>query len=188
MRETKTHYTTTHHETNPLSRERGNNPNNTHERGRKTANYAAHRSGDRNLSTLRLAIGHRQGVCLVARNLVQTFNEPGQQFAQAIHRKRLRVSNKVAWPTNVGYAALLDTLHGRAVKLRADKRGAVIALCEWYALHAVDSNYELYCDDNEMRVGAKASMVEWLYDIWSRSRRQAANPYAILEASQETSA
>ena len=51
--------------------------------------------------------------------------------------------------------------------LPADKRGAVIALCEWYALHAVDSNYELYCDDNEMRVGAKASMVEWLYDIWS---------------------
>lgn len=33
--------------------------------------------------------------------------------------------------------------------LPADKRGAVIALCEWYALHAVDSNYELYCDDNE---------------------------------------
>jgi hypothetical protein len=49
----------------------------------------------------------------------------------------------------------------------ADKRGAVITLCEWYALHAVDSNYELYCDDNEMRVGTKASMIEWLYDIWS---------------------
>ena len=47
------------------------------------------------------------------------------------------------------------------------KRGAVIALCEWYALHAVDSNYELHCDDNEMRVGTKASMIEWLYDIWS---------------------
>ena len=29
--------------------------------------------------------------------------------------------------------------------LPADKRGAVTALCEWYALHAVDSNYELYC-------------------------------------------
>ena len=27
--------------------------------------------------------------------------------------------------------------------LPADKRGAVTALCEWYALHAVDSNYEL---------------------------------------------
>ena len=51
--------------------------------------------------------------------------------------------------------------------LPADKRGAVTALCEWYALHAVDSNYELYCDDNEMRVGTKASMVEWLYDMWS---------------------
>lgn len=50
--------------------------------------------------------------------------------------------------------------------LPADKRGAVIALCEWYALHAVDSNYELYCDDNEMRVGTKASMVEWLHDMW----------------------
>ena len=31
--------------------------------------------------------------------------------------------------------------------LPKDKRGAVVALCEWYALHAVDSNYELYCDD-----------------------------------------
>lgn len=51
--------------------------------------------------------------------------------------------------------------------LPADKRGAVIALCEWYALHAVDSNYELYCDDNEMRAGTKASMIEWLYDMWT---------------------
>lgn len=50
--------------------------------------------------------------------------------------------------------------------LPADKRGAVTALSEWYALHAVDSNYELYCDDNEMRVGTKASMVEWLHDMW----------------------
>lgn len=41
-----------------------------------------------------------------------------------------------------------------------DKRGAVVTLCEWYALHAVDSNYELYCDDNEMRAGTKASMIE----------------------------
>lgn len=48
--------------------------------------------------------------------------------------------------------------------LPADKRGAVTALCEWYALHAVDSNYELYCDDNEMRAGTKASMVEWLHE------------------------
>ena len=51
--------------------------------------------------------------------------------------------------------------------LPADKRGAVIALCEWYARHAIDSNYELYCDDNEMRVGTKASMIEWLHDMWS---------------------
>lgn len=51
--------------------------------------------------------------------------------------------------------------------LPADKRGAVTALCEWYALHAVDSNYELYCDDNEMRVGTKASMIEWLYEMWT---------------------
>lgn len=36
-----------------------------------------------------------------------------------------------------------------------------------YALHAVDSNYELYCDDNEMRAGTKASMIEWLHDMWS---------------------
>ena len=45
--------------------------------------------------------------------------------------------------------------------------GAVTALCEWYALHAVDSDYELYCDDNEMRVGTKASMIEWLHDMWT---------------------
>ena len=51
--------------------------------------------------------------------------------------------------------------------LPKDKRGAVTALCEWYALHAVDSNYELYCDDNEMRAGTKASMIEWLYDMWT---------------------
>lgn len=51
--------------------------------------------------------------------------------------------------------------------LPKDKRGAVTALCEWYALHAVDSNYELYCDDNDMRVGTKASMIEWLHDMWS---------------------
>lgn len=51
--------------------------------------------------------------------------------------------------------------------LPTDKRGAVIALCEWYALHAVDSNYELYCSDNDMRAGTKTSMIEWLYDIWS---------------------
>ena len=51
--------------------------------------------------------------------------------------------------------------------LPADKRGAVIALCEWYAHHAIDSNYELYCDDNEMRVGTKASMVEWLHEMWT---------------------
>lgn len=51
--------------------------------------------------------------------------------------------------------------------LPKDKRGAVIALCEWYARHAIDSNYELYCDDNEMRVGTKASMVEWLHDMWT---------------------
>lgn len=51
--------------------------------------------------------------------------------------------------------------------LPADKRGAVTALCEWYALHAVDSDYELYCDDNEMRVGTKASMIEWLHDMWT---------------------
>lgn len=51
--------------------------------------------------------------------------------------------------------------------LPADKRGAVTALCEWYALHAVDSNYELYCSDNDMRAGTKTSIIEWLYDIWS---------------------
>lgn len=47
------------------------------------------------------------------------------------------------------------------------KRGAVIALCEWYAKYAVDNNYELFCDDNEMRVGTKASMIEWLHDMWT---------------------
>lgn len=52
--------------------------------------------------------------------------------------------------------------------LPADKRGAVIALCEWYARHAIDSNYELYCNDNEMRVGTKASMIEWLHDMWTK--------------------
>lgn len=51
--------------------------------------------------------------------------------------------------------------------LPQDKRGAVIALCEWYARHAIDSNYELYCDDNDMRAGTKASMVEWLHDMWT---------------------
>lgn len=51
--------------------------------------------------------------------------------------------------------------------LPADKRGAVTALCEWYALHAVDSNYELYCDDNEIRAGTKASMIEWLHEMWT---------------------
>lgn len=51
--------------------------------------------------------------------------------------------------------------------LPADKRGAVTALCEWYARHAIDSNYELYCDDNDMRVGTKASMIEWLHDMWT---------------------
>lgn len=51
--------------------------------------------------------------------------------------------------------------------LPKDKRGAVIALCEWYARHAVDSNYELYCDDNEIRVGTKASMIEWLHEMWT---------------------
>lgn len=51
--------------------------------------------------------------------------------------------------------------------LPKDKRGAVVALCEWYALHAVDSNYELYCDDNDMRAGTKASMIEWLYEMWT---------------------
>lgn len=51
--------------------------------------------------------------------------------------------------------------------LPSDKRGAVIALCEWYARHAVDSNYELYCDDNEMCVGTKASMIEWLHEMWT---------------------
>ena len=51
--------------------------------------------------------------------------------------------------------------------LPADKRGAVIALCEWYAHHAIDSNYELYCDDNEMRVGTKASMIKWLHEMWT---------------------
>ena len=53
------------------------------------------------------------------------------------------------------------------IVLPSDKRGAVTALCKWYALHAVDSNYELYCDDNEMRVGTKVSMIEWLYDMWT---------------------
>lgn len=51
--------------------------------------------------------------------------------------------------------------------LPKDKRGAVTALCEWYALHAVDSNYDLHCDDNDMRKGTKASMVEWLHDMWT---------------------
>ena len=51
--------------------------------------------------------------------------------------------------------------------LPADKRGAVIALCEWYAHYAVDSNYELFCDDNDMRKGTKSSMVEWLHDMWT---------------------
>ena len=51
--------------------------------------------------------------------------------------------------------------------LPTDKHGAVVTLCEWYALHAVDSNYELYCDDNEIRVGTKASMIEWLHDMWT---------------------
>lgn len=52
--------------------------------------------------------------------------------------------------------------------LPADKRGAVIALCEWYARRAIDSNYELYCNDNEMRVGTKTSMIEWLHDMWTK--------------------
>lgn len=71
-------------------------------------------------------------------------------------------------PRNIAtQASMFRGLAMPTLALPADKRGAVIALCEWYALHAVDSNYELYCDDNEMRVGTKASMIEWLYDIWS---------------------
>lgn len=51
--------------------------------------------------------------------------------------------------------------------LPTDKRGAVTALCEWYARHAIDSNYEQYCSDNDMRAGTKASMIEWLHEMWT---------------------
>ena len=71
-------------------------------------------------------------------------------------------------PRNIAtQASMFRGFDTPTLTLPADKRGAATALCEWYALHAVDSNYELYCSDNDMLAGTKTSMIEWLYDIWS---------------------
>ena len=71
-------------------------------------------------------------------------------------------------PRNIAtQASMFRGFDTPTLALPADKRGAVIALCEWYAHYAVDSNYELFCDDNDMRKGTKASMVEWLHDMWT---------------------
>lgn len=75
------------------------------------------------------------------------------------------IGNEDGGPAFLQGETITETIEHLA--LPADKRGAVVALCEWYARHAVDSNYELYCDDNEMRAGTKASMIEWLHDMWT---------------------